>query len=669
MGFFDTVGGNDSSAATGAAIGAAAQTFERASGVLVQAFGAGVGAFAGSRAAVVTAPLSLSVGVAVGALALFSGALVSATREAQTYAREIANLRVQTGLSRGAALGSLQTGALFGFAPQQTSAILANNGNATLAALRAQSLGFAANPFSPAGLAQNAARFQSLNRGPFGSLIAGAFAGGGGVPDDPAYRALIGSLSPRQIREQSAFGANIDRAMSIGPETLRRYSEEIPLAVNRIGYAVSQARVKLAVELAPVIERTFTGIATYIGQNAGKIAGHIERVGKFLVFEFPPMLLRFGAGVAQGAGVLLQGVSILSRDLAANARPLLGVFDAILNGVRLFVAGLAGVGNIALGLASRALGVIPSGAGGGAQTWNRVTRARSLEEAVGGNASSPYAVASPVNEPMGPPSRVEQLFGRKPGQEWVDNFDARNLGVGGTVGIVGRASAPFLSRFAGRLFGRGIRPAAPGMGGPRGVPTMPPMRPGSGPGSGPGGRRLPQFNLPRIGTPRINPRLGIGAGALGLLAMGAGRFGEELGKRLPSLFGAGGGGALLDGMAGDFRDGFNLVYGNWAPSDMANNPTLVGGLERLLGGLSDASGRGAKTAFGLANWANEKADNWPREMLAEMKKTSRAVESLDEKTASLENQNAAFRAQLQAISARVSATVAEDFTYSILGAS
>jgi len=283
--------------------------------------------------------LLTGVGLILGGATALSGALLAAGKisvdAANRWARSLATIRANTGMGFTQGFGLASRNSLFGIGPEETAGMLQNP---LLARLRGL------NYNDPNLLSGLAGQYQALaNRGPLGRMLANNRLDaqfGGQAPESVR---LLANLPQNKIQEQLGYGARMQTAFGINPELLRRYAEDVPLSVNRIGFAFEQMKILFAVKVLPIIERGLGTVAQLLANNADKIVSGIETVANFLVQDFPPMLMRFGAGVAGGLAGFLEGLGTFLTGLGEKVPTILTVLDTLLNGLRQFGAVAAGI--------------------------------------------------------------------------------------------------------------------------------------------------------------------------------------------------------------------------------------------------------------------------------------------------------------------------------------
>lgn len=633
-----------------------------------------------------------------GALALGTGLLVtafkSATDESTRYAQSLSSLRASQGLSFNQGFALTSRNSLFGISPSDTAQMFAAPGmNPLVAGLRSRALGFA-SPYDPNALATNARQYQAIaNSGPMGRLMANArldAAYGGRAPDN-VRQAL--NLRPDQIQNQLAYGQRIQGAMGIKGGMLKSYAEDIPLAKQRVGVAFDMAKVRFAVEVAPLLERSLTSFATLLANNAPKIVQGIKTIGKFLVQDFPPMVMRGAAWIARGLGAMLKGFSGFTAGLVGFIRPALGAFDSILNGLRLFggaVAGIAamivqGVGALWNGIQQSGIGKLLQSAGNLiTRNGNKTPEDRIANGIVAGTALrivAPLAGGLLVRPALG-------LLGRAVG---IGGGAAGTGGAAGSMGWFGRglmSAAGALGQTAGYASGGGALAGA----------GAAPIAIATGVGAGAGIAAGAGLNWIGRQTGLLDPMVGFGErmrngwGRARDLATGnwghydkteAARINGENAARaqqanatqmrraaqvsnpLSAI-------AYVPGRSiGDaYAEGRNAFMNNVGPSNLANNPALVGNLERMFGGASSATNAGANKLNGLADYLDSKADSYSKEMADQLteiaKQTRETAKNTDKGAQSTADLLLNFPQMMRELVALTSSYIAQEQALSLL---
>ncbi|MBW3636072.1 MAG: hypothetical protein KY445_06350, partial [Armatimonadetes bacterium] len=301
-------------------------------------------AAAHGAAAIAFTPAAIGIGVFTVGLVGATAALRNITTEASALARTLSSLRANQGLSFSQGYGLTSRNSLFGISPQQTAQMYSSVAmNPFAAGIRGNALGFG-DPYAANYLPQAAQRYQAMaagggvNRLIANNMLDASY--GGRAPDE--IRQTL-NLRPSQIQAQLDYGQRVQARMGVNPEMLRNYAEQIPLASQRVGFTVQTAKVRLATELAPMAESGISTVANFLAQNAGKIADAIKRGTHYLTHDLPPMVLRGGAAILRGGAFLLDGMGLASKGLAGSVRPILSVFDAIINGAKSFASVLGGI--------------------------------------------------------------------------------------------------------------------------------------------------------------------------------------------------------------------------------------------------------------------------------------------------------------------------------------
>ena len=636
------------------------------------------GLLGGALGGALTMPLVLGF----GALAIGTGALItafkSATDEATKYSRALSSLRANQGLnfSQGFALTSRNS--LFGIAPGETAQMLAAPGmNPIMAGLRARAMGFD-SPYSPDAMANNARQYQSIaGSGPFGRLMANARLDaqyGGQAPD--SVRQMM-NLRPDQIQSQLAYGNSIQRAMRIRPTDLQKYGEEIPLARQRVSYAFDMAKVKLAVELAPLLERSLTTFATLIANNAPKIAQALEKFGHFMIQDFPPLLMRAGAWVARGLGNMLVAFGSFATGAAGNVRPILQVFDAILNGLRRFGAVAAGFGAALVQGAGtlynalkqsgilalfRQVGSWMTGNPNSNQT-NNLTN-----QIIGGGAA-----ALGLRVLGGPIVRGLWGVGKwAAGAAWsaatgggaaAGAGGATGAGAAGTGGLGAAAMAALPAAViggGGLLLGVGAYEAYRRTKWGQGMPSTYGI-----------GKYLWAKHQGQSDADAARAAYGVPTSAQAAAQRAqqqqAARAARQAVAHPSSAFGYNPNLTVQQA----FQNGQNAFLSNVGTSNLANNPALVGNLERMFGNAGSAATAGGQKLLGLADYLDKSADNYSKEMADQLRQiaatTREVARNTDKGAQSQADLLANFPDMMRQLVALTSSFIAQDAAYSLLG--
>lgn len=563
--------------------------------------------------------IGLSAGLLVGSFGALTAAVKLATDAANGYAQTLATLRANNGLSFAQGYGVTSRNSLFGISPERTGQIYGNPAmNPMLAGARGNALGF--GNYTDSNFFEKMARsYQSFaSRGPMGRMQANARLDayyGGQAPDE--VRNLV-NLRPQQIQQQLTYGRSVQAQMGISPETLRKYAEEIPLATQRLGFALEQAKLKLAVEMAPFIERTLGGLALYVGRNAGAIAAAIKSGVKYMVEDFPPMLLKFGAASLRGLSFVLGGISTFSMGVASNARPILEGLNLLLNAFRNFGADLAGIAAFAIQAAGNLGKSIPS----------------PVKKAV---------LSAAVNHPVATViAAVVVSSAVKAGAKAVGTAALRTIFGGAAAGAgAAGASGAGLSIF-GRLGGFAGRFVMGAKGFAASAAAIPVAVGTAGIGLGlagyeglrrvgaPGFRGLPSsFQIVRYYANRAG---GISPNDAALTAMGrhdqtsAVRAARARNAVMVKQGGAAAAVVYQEGREPDaaMRDARAAFFSNAGQPKIAT-PGNINLLERLANDAGKKTGLGADKLASLADTLGSKADNWPA-MLAELQKLNQKTE-------------------------------------------
>jgi hypothetical protein len=603
-------------------------------------------AMAHGTASIAFKPAALGIGAFTVGLVGATSALRNITTEAAALSRSMASLRANQGLSASQSFGLTSRNSLFGISPQQTAQMMsASNMNPMLTRIR--SIGFG-DPYDPNYIANAASKYQSMASNPMGRMMANRLLDsdwGGKAPDE--IRQTL-NLRPQQIQAQLAYGQQVQSSMGISPEMLRKYSEEIPLASQRVAFAVNMAKVKLATELAPAIEQGVGTVATFLAKNADKIADGLKRGTHFLLYDLPPMALRGGAAILRGGAYLLDGMGTVAGGLAGNVKPILTVFDAIINGAKSFatvLGGIAafviqGVGTIWKALEKTGLPGLAKGLGGKITGRPNDTPENELANSIVGGAALKY-----VGLPVGGAVVGALLKGALSGGGGGPTTASRAVAQSGWAGRLGSVlgSAYGYVRGGGLLTGA-TRSAA-------GVVTLAGAAVGTAAGYGlyRAGQAAGVFDR----TQSFSDRMATGWGrARDLLTINPGHYERtvqarwaqsakeaeavrlERAKSIASMasnpllaFGYQEGRNPFDAFA-DGRNATARVMGG--QSNLAGDPLIVGNLERLFSQTGDKANSGASSLLGLADKAEGAADKWP-EVLKALNEIAKRTGSMDNK--------------------------------------
>jgi hypothetical protein len=442
---------------------------------------------------------------------------------------------------------------------------------------------------------------------------------------------------------------------------LRKYAEEIPLAVNRIGFSLDQLRILFAVKLAPLVEQGLGNLANLLAANADRIVSGVTTFAGYLVNDFPPMLFRFVAGTTAALADFLTGTGAFLRGLATDAQHVLSVFDEIGQGVQRFAAFLAGTG-----------------------------------------AFIAQVVANLANSPTG--RLVQNVVINHP-EAAAGGALALQLGGGAFVGgLSGRA--------VGGLMGRGIGASA-GAAGSQGGGLM------SGIGRGAGYLARGAGRLGMAGLRGVGGLLGTTAGAVGAAGIGLGVLGYEglrgtglLGQGMPSAYQIGDyyGGRLRDGamnligrgpeyqanmargQAADaslqqmrnqrmgagvllpqtgrnpydaFTAASGYVSGLQLPS-LSGNGSIVNRLAALANGGANMADSGASFLNGISRDASGRADSWAEDLKTIARATRDTATNTMEAAKQAAGLNQALPAAVAGMSSRVMADMAQDISMTTL---
>jgi hypothetical protein len=605
-------------------------------------------AMAHGTASIAFKSAALGIGAFTVGLVGATSALRNITTEAAALSRSMASLRANQGLSASQSFGLTSRNALFGISPQQTAQMYGGAGmNPLIAGIRGAVTGFG-NPYSANYLPQAAERYQSMaSQGPMGRMMANRMLDAsqeGGRASDELRQTL--NLRPQQIQAQLDYGQRVQSSMGISPEMLARYSAEIPLASQRVAFAVNMAKVKLATELAPAIESGVGTVASLLAQNAGKISNALERSVHFLIHDAPPMLLRGGAAILHGGAHLLDGMGTVAMGLAGNVKPILTVFDAIIDGAKSFATVLGGIAAFVIqGVGTIWKAIEKTGApdlarkiGEKIRNNDGKTPEDDLANKIVGAAALKYVALPAAGAAAG------ALAVRALGGGGAPTTAARAVAQAGWAGRAGSA----LGTAYGYVRGGGLLAGAART--PVGIVAAAGAALGTAAGYGlyRAGQSVGVFDR----TQSFGDRMATGWGrARDLLTLNPGHYERtvqarwaqsakeaeavrlERAKSIASMasnpllaFGYQEGRNPFDAFA-DGRNATARVMGG--QSNLAGDPLIVGNLERLFSQTGDKANSGASSLLGLADKAEGTANQWPAVI--------KALEEIAKRTGSMDN--------------------------------
>ncbi len=304
-------------------------------------------------------------GVVIGGITAFAAALAASTKAATEHARQIIGLRNATGMSTGMAQGIANRFGAFGIGAGDLSNGGQHHGVTSMAGRV-----FGVNPYDPASIN---ARAQSFGGGFMGHAMRQSMLSGIGMNSPQGQ--FLANLPRNRVQEQLGYQSRIQNSLGMSPETVRRFAEDLPLVTARIGMVVDAIKMKFAATLLPIVERTLGRVADYLAKHSGTIGKVIERAGKWLMEDLPPMILKGAISFLNGAGYLLKGFGEFTTGLISQVPAVLTVFDAIINGIRSFVGFIAGAANVVVKAGGR-LGIGAGASAGGAASPSPVARVR-----------------------------------------------------------------------------------------------------------------------------------------------------------------------------------------------------------------------------------------------------------------------------------------------------
>ena len=630
-----------------------------------------IGLVGGVAGNLLTAPLVLGF----GALAIGTGALITsfklATNEATKYAGALSSLRASQGLSFSQSFGLSSRNSLFGIAPGETAQMMsAPSMNPIMAGIRAGAMGFA-SPYAPDAMLRNAQQYQSIaGSGPFGRLMANARLDaqyGGQAPD--GVRAAM-NLRPDQIRAQLAYGQQVQRGMGIRPEMLRHYAEDIPLAKQRVSYAFDMAKVRLAVELAPLLERSLTNFATLLANNAPKIAQGVEKLGKFLVQDFPPLVMRASAWIARGLGNMLMSFSAFTGGLAGNVRPMLKTFDVILNGLRAFGGVVAGFGAALIqAVGTLYNGLKKSGIWGWLQklgSWlsgnpNSNQTNKVSNQIVGGAAAAIglKVLGKPIVKGLWAAAKwgARAAWGAATGAGSAAG--GAGAGAGAGAGFVAAAAPAVVIGGGGLALGIGAYEGWRRTRWGQGLPSTIGI-----------GKYLWARHQGQSQADAARAAYGVPSAAAQKKALVMQQRAAARSRRAVAHPGSAFGYNPNLSVQQAFQNGQSAFLGNVGTSNMAGNPALVGNLERMFGSASEKSAAGGQKLLGLADYLDKSADNYSKEMADQLKQiaqtTREVAKNTDKGAQSQADLLLNFPDMMRQLVALTSSFIAQDAAYSMM---
>lgn len=330
--------------AFGRALGAITQVITSVVGVLMRAL-AMLGKMIGG---VLVTVISLLVAKFVSLI----GAVVMVTKSAMSLARDLALIHANTGLSFTQGKGITDRLGAFGVKSSEVAGFMKDG--PLMMRLKAGMYGMPAltDKNYPTAMA---ARYQQMaTSGPFGRMMANNALDsqfGGSAPDNIR---LMANMPIKTIQSQMDYNDKVQGQLGVNPEVLRKFSEEVPLVINRIGMLWEAVKVKFAVEMLPLIENSLGFVADFLGKNIGNIAKWIGQAAEWMVKVFPFMIIDGLKAVNDGALWFVNALTTGAHYIADGMRGLAAMFEAFANGDESFLDSigsvLKGFDNLSLGL-------------------------------------------------------------------------------------------------------------------------------------------------------------------------------------------------------------------------------------------------------------------------------------------------------------------------------
>lgn len=323
--------------AVGRAIGTVAQAIASVIGVLLRALA--------MLARMVGGVLLTVIGLVVARFVSLVGAVVLVTKAAMGLARDLALVHANTGLSFTQGKGVVDRLRPFGVSSGDVAGFLREN--PLLMQTRAAMFGMPALTDSNYPVAM-ARRYQQMAaQGPFGREIANRALDaqfGGSAPDNIR---LMANMPIKTIQAQMAYNDKVQGQLGVNPEVLRKFAEEVPLVINRIGMLWEAVKVKFAVEMLPLIENSLGFVADFLGKNIGNIAKFIGQAAQWMVKVFPFLVINGLKLINDGALWFVNAMAKGAHFVADSLRSMAAMFDAFADGDNTF---LDVIGNILKGI-------------------------------------------------------------------------------------------------------------------------------------------------------------------------------------------------------------------------------------------------------------------------------------------------------------------------------
>lgn len=262
---------------------------------------------------------TLLASLTIGAVTAFVGGIIAATKASIAYATQVNQLRLSSNISLGqAGAASLRYGA-FGIGPQQLSQMFGGQPSQLLG-MKARMYGLG-NPLTdPNFISQFAQKSQSFGPGMMGFYRRESMLKNLGMDNDQGR--FLGSLSQKQISDQQSFAAGAAKSLGVGPETLRRMAEELPLAIAKIQIFIQLLTVKFAQQALPIIQVVLEKVIAFISKNGPKIAETIQNIFRWLYADAPVILVDAAITIIETLQSLAKGFFSVGHTVVAFLRTL-----------------------------------------------------------------------------------------------------------------------------------------------------------------------------------------------------------------------------------------------------------------------------------------------------------------------------------------------------------
>ncbi|MBW3636353.1 MAG: hypothetical protein KY445_07800 [Armatimonadetes bacterium] len=568
----------------------------------------------------------------VGIIGGFGLAIRAATSEASALARSLSQMRTANGYSFGQGYDIQRRFSAIGVSQSDTAGLFSQSGNSAF--------GFAMRGVNPLDLASQAARYQSTAAsGIFGSQLANArvnqdYGGAANVP--AALREALANLSPDQIRGQQAYSDRINGALGVNPNVLKEYVSGLSLLQARISTTIDAMKVKLGVELLPLVTRVFGAVSDYLVSNAGKIGDTIHRVAEWIMM-LPAHLMRFGAQVLRAFAWLLDGLGAFLHTLADNIPAIAGLFDAAGNAFVDFVNVLSGVVSSVLQIGANLK-----------DKWKELPE--SVRKPIEAAADNPNAI----------PIAIGAYILRNPIVKGIGALARGALGLFG-----GGAAAAATTTAAGGATATGATGIAAAFG-------AAPVAIGTAIGVG-GTELLRRFRV-AIGDKaapesfgellsNVGRRLGIigdpATSTHAIVGEPLKNNGDPMGDPMDDFMPVNERGAM---------DAFAAGRKRFSRTNIADNPDLLAAVSRALGNGGDKAKSGAETLKDWAGTLDKGADNWSGEIRDILKSIEQRAAGTEKNTSKGERVDdlRALSDLILRFGARVAAEISEDNALNVL---